>query len=568
MKKIFFLVLVFFMFLAISSVSAQDNETLMDESPKVSIETSMSNDTMYPGDQVEMTVTVKNIGNCDVNNLSIIELETLERIRYFTDDIEIYISYPFDAPEYFDSLYYSSFEPINPNWNFTKEPNSNISSNFHSYYKAYLYNSNKTFNTIHLTDTLKVNQSSSFKMIFNTTKRDFYEKIYIFYFIFSNDTLLTSTNKIISLSQIPRTFYINRKIVDDTLFVDVTVQSQDNATFSGNYNVKVADYENMYSYPYPEYYFPTYSVNIINNTGNFSLKLPLEKIQKYYTGLIIEPRSPTVSSLYKDSFVLNSIDERPLYDYHWSYNIIDLRTIDSHDLVKVYKNDSQFVVKSSGYNDALEFIVNGVSYNRSVDENGFAKLNINLEPGVYSIVTVDSFGQRYLNNITVLPTLIADDLVKYYRNDSQFYIKLIGYDSNPVKSKNITFNINGVFYTRETNDEGIAKLNINLEPGEYILTATDPITGLQMSYNITVLPKLYADDVLANSNFVNYNVKLVDDEGNALSGKSVSFNIGGVIFNNITDENGEAKLLVNLMSGSYIVTAEYLSSRISNKITI
>ena len=56
-------------------------------------------------------------------------------------------------------------------------------------------------------------------------------------------------------------------------------------------------------------------------------------------------------------------------------------------------------------------------------------------------------------------------------------------------------NINGVFYNRTTNENGTARLNINLPPGEYILTAIDPLTGLQMSYNITVLPTFYVNDL-------------------------------------------------------------------------
>lgn len=43
----------------------------------------------------------------------------------------------------------------------------------------------------------------------------------------------------------------------------------------------------------------------------------------------------------------------------------------------------------------------------------------------------------------------------------------------------VKFNINGVLYTRETNGEGVAKLNINLNPGEYILTSIHP-NGLQV----------------------------------------------------------------------------------------
>mgnify|MGYP002528034201 FL=1 len=96
-------------------------------------------------------------------------------------------------------------------------------------------------------------------------------------------------------------------------------------------------------------------------------------------------------------------------------------------------------------------------------------------------------GTSVKNSIEVLPTLLADNLVKYFRNESQFFISLVDGEGNLLSGKNITMNINGVFYTRTTNENGTAKLNINLNPGVYVLTATDPLTGLQMSYNIYCL---------------------------------------------------------------------------------
>ena len=41
----------------------------------------------------------------------------------------------------------------------------------------------------------------------------------------------------------------------------------------------------------------------------------------------------------------------------------------------------------------------------------------------------------------------------------------------------VKFNINGVFYTRITDNDGVAKLNIRLRPGSYILTAYNNVTG-------------------------------------------------------------------------------------------
>ena len=240
----------------------------------------------------------------------------------------------------------------------------------------------------------------------------------------------------------------------------------------------------------------------------------------------------------------------------------------TQDLVKLYKNASRFeaYVGDAGVN--VTFELNGVNYTRVSDENGTASIAINLNPGEYSIKTI--YGNYSVeNSITVLPTLIADNLVKYFRNASQFYITLIDGEGNPVAGKNITMNINGVFYNRVTNENGTARLNINLNPGEYILTALDPLTGLQMSYNITVLSTLEASDLdMKYKDGSTFNVSVVDGEGKALSGVNVTFNINGVFYNRTTDSEGIARLNINLMAGEYIITSEYDDLRISNTITI
>ena len=193
---------------------------------------------------------------------------------------------------------------------------------------------------------------------------------------------------------------------------------------------------------------------------------------------------------------------------------------------------------------------------------------INLNPGNYTIKTTFN-GTTVENTVTVLPTLIAEDLVKYYRNASQFFISLIDGEGNAVTGKNITLNINGVFYNRLTNENGTAKLNINLEPGEYILTATDPLTGLQMSYNITVLPVLFADNLeMKYKDGSTFNALVLNGEGKPLANAKVTFNVNGVFYTRYANSSGIAKLNINLMAGEYIITSEYDGMRISNTITI
>ncbi len=240
----------------------------------------------------------------------------------------------------------------------------------------------------------------------------------------------------------------------------------------------------------------------------------------------------------------------------------------TEDLVKIYKNDSKFEVNIGAANESVIFEINGKNYTRTSDENGTARMAINLSPGNYTIKT--TFNDTTVENtITVLPTLIAENLVKYYRNASQFYITLVDSEGNLVAGQNITMNINGVFYTRVTNENGTARLNINLPQGEYILTAVDPLTGLQMSYNITVLPTLNATDLeMKYNDGSTFNATVLDGQGNPLTNAVVTFNINGEFYNRTSDSSGIARLNINLIAGEYIITSEYDGLRISNTITI
>ena len=243
-------------------------------------------------------------------------------------------------------------------------------------------------------------------------------------------------------------------------------------------------------------------------------------------------------------------------------------SIFTEDLVKIYKNDSQFVANIGDVNKTVIFEINGKNYTRLSDKDGNAVMVINLGPGNYTIKTTYN-NSTVENTITVLPTLMAEDLVKFYRNASQFDITLINGEGKAVSGKNITMNINGIFYIRTTNENGTARLNINLPPGEYILTAIDPVTGLQMSYSITVLPVLNASDItMKYRDGTQFIATVLDGEGNPYKEQIVTFNVNGVLYNRITDSNGQAKLNINLMAGEYIITSSYNGFNIANKITI
>ena len=255
-----------------------------------------------------------------------------------------------------------------------------------------------------------------------------------------------------------------------------------------------------------------------------------------------------------------------------------LPTVNGTDVVKVFRNATQyyatfFDTEGNYLPDGTEvtFNINGVMYKRFINgTEGKARLNINLPQGEYIITAINPINDEMAaNNITVLPSITNNEnLVKLYRNDSQYYVTVIGDDGNPVGAGvNVTFNINGVFYTRQTNESGVARLNINLQPGEYIITAE--YNECRVSNNITVLPVLSASDLTkkygSSAQFV---ANLVDGQGNPYANQKIEFNINGVFYYRTTNSTGQAALNINLMPGEYIITSSYNDANIANTVKV
>ena len=246
-------------------------------------------------------------------------------------------------------------------------------------------------------------------------------------------------------------------------------------------------------------------------------------------------------------------------------NIEVLSTILANDVVKFFRNGTQYYAKfldgcgSPLVNASVIFNINGVFYKKQTDDNGMAKLNINLRPGVYILTAMHPDALMYGSNITVLSTILANDVVKFFRNGTQYYAKFLDGCGSPLVNASVTFNINGVLYKKQTDYEGVARLNINLFPGKYILTAMHP-DGLMYGYNITVLSTIHGDDIVKFfRNGTQYYAKFLDGCGSPLVNASVIFNINGVFYKKQTDDNGMARLNINLFPGEYILTAIHLN---------
>ena len=254
--------------------------------------------------------------------------------------------------------------------------------------------------------------------------------------------------------------------------------------------------------------------------------------------------------------------------------------LDVSDVEMFYHDGTRLIAKLTDFqgkpivNATIYFSINGVTYAKTTDANGTASIGLNLESGAYPVIVAYNGSASYSKiskniTVTINPSIIADDLVKMYKNDTKFSAKFLGSDGKVLANTTVKFNINGVLYTRTTNNDGVGSLAINLRPGEYVLTAYNPVTGEQQGFNITVKSLIVTQDLTKYyMNASSFQATIYDKNGSLAVGKNVTFNINGVFYTRTADENGVVSLAINLRPGEYIITTIYEELDIGNNVVV
>ena len=144
----------------------------------------------------------------------------------------------------------------------------------------------------------------------------------------------------------------------------------------------------------------------------------------------------------------------------------------------------------------------------------------------------------------------------------------------------VIFNINGRDYTRQTDKDGVARLNINLDVGEYPVAIrfeeTDDYNATSASCKVYVNPKsIVTNDLqMRFQDGSRFTCEVFDNNLNTIEGVSVIFGVNGREYIRNCDSTGLYKLNINLEPGTYEIVAEFLGddyhlhSKVTNKIVI
>lgn len=148
------------------------------------------------------------------------------------------------------------------------------------------------------------------------------------------------------------------------------------------------------------------------------------------------------------------------------------------------------------------------------NDEGIANLTCKLDIGNYLLkVNFEDNewygGSNYASTLIVADTvsdfnpyatiLVANDFNKYYKNATQYVVRLQDIYGNPISDMDVVICVNGVNYNRITNSSGEAKLNINLYPGMYYVSTSfggcGNWTKSFVNSSVTVLSQIISHDL-------------------------------------------------------------------------
>ena len=255
-------------------------------------------------------------------------------------------------------------------------------------------------------------------------------------------------------------------------------------------------------------------------------------------------------------------------------------TLSAPNVKMYYKDGSKFKVtlkdskKKAIKNAKLKITINGVTYNKVTDSKGTTSLNLNLKSGNYVVLTTFDGTSKYekinaKSTVTIKSTIKCSDLTKYYKNTASYYATFYDKKGKLLKNTNVKIKLNGKSYTVKTNSKGTSKLAVDLKPGKYSIVLTNSKTTESISKTVTVKSLIETNDLTFNQTDIGiFNVKILNSYGKVSPNKKVTIKVDGETYTKTTNKNGIATLSLNLNSGKYRITTEYLDITSTNKITV
>ena len=241
------------------------------------------------------------------------------------------------------------------------------------------------------------------------------------------------------------------------------------------------------------------------------------------------------------------------------------------NLVKYYKNDTPFVAKV-GAGEEVVFTFNGKKSKVIADENGIAKLNINSNPGKYSITTTYN-GTSIVNYVIIKNTVVDSNVKRTYNANCNYKVRILDSAGKPVKSAKVAVSVNGKSKNYKTDNSGYITVKFTKLAKAQKITVKNPKTGESRTTKILVYSRFSDEKNVAMYYFDGSKFKatiLGDNAKPVGKNKVVVIKINKKTYKVKTNAKGAIafKIPNTIKPGSYKLTASYKGETIKKTVKV
>lgn len=241
----------------------------------------------------------------------------------------------------------------------------------------------------------------------------------------------------------------------------------------------------------------------------------------------------------------------------------------STEPVGIYLTDSNNTPLS---NKNITVKINNKDYPLSTKKNGVASLKLNLKPNTYTMKVIfagddnySALSKNFKINVLKLDTSLTTVNNTVLKNN-YFYVYLKDNFGNPIKSKTLTFNVNGQTYKATTDANGKAGIKITLNPDskykmKISFTGSDYYKAVSRTITLTV--PATTSIVIGNNKLLTkgyLRIYLKSATLSAISKKSVVITIGNKTYTKTTNPEGVIIFAPNAGTGNLTITASFKGS--------
>ena len=304
----------------------------------------------------------------------------------------------------------------------------------------------------------------------------------------------------------------------------------------------------------------------INKGDKFRVEIKSKFIPEYHYSREIIPSGVSFVD-YGDGF--EDISESGHFVSIKAYTIPNF--IKTNNSTKYYGNEEPFIIIAEPNKD-ITFEINGIKATVKSDENGTAKIGVNLNPGKYPI-TIEYNGTKIVYLIEIKTTIISLDVTRGYNSNYNYKIQLLNSTGEAVKNTAVEVTVNGKINKYTTDSNGFITIPFTKLTANQIIRVVNPTNNEISTKTIKVVSR-FSENKNINMYYFDgskFTVKVYGDDGKLVGANQVvTINLNKKTYKVKTNKNGVATLKIpkTVVPGTYKLTATYKGQTIKNTIKV